>query len=201
MVLVHTLRQEQEFILFLSIKIFCQSKSQLNIIVNNNSMFSIGEGRGGSYQWWVWAEDRMQFFLKAHHHRLLSDVLCSVSPSSLHFLLPSFCHVHLSSSAVPVSSVSQKSSRCCLGGKDSCTLLSSCALDQSVLAVPNIKHKIPLWKACPGLKRSGRTRICPAGKKKFLELHLAPCFGCSLPSDLWKAKFWTGGQQDSSTYK
>ncbi len=48
------------------------------------------------------------------------------------------------SSSRPVSSVSQESSRCCLGGKDSCTLLSSCALDQSVLAVPNIKHKIPL---------------------------------------------------------
>lgn len=37
------------------------------------------------------------------------------------------------------------------GGKDSCTLLSSCALDQSVLAVPNIKHKIPSVK---GLSRS-----------------------------------------------
>lgn len=123
---------------------------------------------------------------------------CASSPSqmpsalcfhpTLHFLLPSFCHVHQPSSAVhvkfPQFPRSLGSSRCCLGGKDSRPLLSSCALDQSALTVPNIKCKFPPVNGLSRSQRSGSSRIYPAGKMKFLELHLAQFFVVRLPSDL-----------------
>lgn len=108
---------------------------------------------------------------------------------TLHYLLPSFCRVHQPFSAVHVQfrqfPKSLGSSRCCLGGKDSRPLLSSCALVQSALTVPNIKCKFPPVKGLSRSQRSGSSRFYPAGKMKLLELHLAQFFlVVRLPSDL-----------------
>lgn len=119
----------------------------------------------------------------------MTSALC-LHPA-LHFLLLSLCHVHLPSSAVHVQfrqfPRSLCSLRCCLCGKDSCTLLSSCALDQSALAVPNIKHKTPPVKGLSGSQEIWKHKDLPSWEDEVSRTPSNFVFlVVRLPSDLWK---------------